>query len=278
MQVNLHLLLYMTTRSGRNYKVGIEMANEGIENLMKALIEDRKFREAQYEDERRRQLQASETLMREQMEVMRKLVEDSRKAVETRTPADQERAGREGEAKLVKLSEQDDIEAYLTTFERVMRAYEIKEEQWAVKLAPYLTSKAQLAYAAMKAEDTDSYTCLKEAILRHYDISEETYSRRFREAVKKEEETVSELTVRLTDLLQKWTKGCKTVEDVRDMVVKEQLLDALLRELKIWLAERKPNTSQDAAELADTYLRARSRVRNTGCRTCATQVLFSVRR
>ena len=62
--------------------------------------------------------------------------------------------------------------------------------------------------------------------------------------------------MRLTDL-QKWTKGCKTVEDVRDMVVKEQLLDALPRELKIWLAERKPNTSQDAAELADTYLRAR---------------------
>ena len=62
--------------------------------------------------------------------------------------------------------------------------------------------------------------------------------------------------MRLTDL-QKWTKGCKTVEDVRDMVVKEQLLDALPRELKIWLAERNPNTSQDAAELADTYLRAR---------------------
>ena len=42
--------------------------------------------------------------------------------------------------------------------------------------------------------------------------------------MKKEEETVSELTVRLTNLLHKWTKGCKTVEDVRDMVVKKQLL------------------------------------------------------
>ena len=133
---------------------------------MKALIEDRKSQEAQYEDERRQlALQASETLMREQMEVMRKLVEDSRKATETRTPSDQERAGREGEAKLVTLSEQDDIEAYLTTLKRVMRVYEIKEERWTVKIAPYLMGKAQLAYAAMKAEDTDSYSCLKEAIL-----------------------------------------------------------------------------------------------------------------
>ena len=140
---------------------------------MKVLIEDRKSRDAQFEEERKRQLQAAElekAQMREQMEMLRKLVEDSRRTEETRTPAG--RAGKEGEAKLVKLSEQDDIEAYMTTFERVMRAYEIKEERWAVKLAPYLTGKAQLAFAAMRAEDTGSYRCLKDAILRRYDISE----------------------------------------------------------------------------------------------------------
>eukprot|EP00731_Ephydatia_muelleri_P021055 Em0013g782a len=240
------------------------MGEQGIADLMKVLIEDRKSRDAQFEEERKRQLQAAElekAQMREQMEMLRKLVEDSRRTEETRTPAGQ--AGKEGEAKLVKLSEQDDIEAYLTTFERVMRAYEIKEERWAVKLAPYLTGKAQLAYAAMRAEDTGSYRCLKDAILRRYDISEETYRRRFREAVKKEEETVSELTVRLNDLLQKWTKECKTVEDIRDMMVQEQLLDALPRELKIWVAERKPKTSKEAAELADNYLRARKNEHRT---------------
>ena len=82
-----------------------------------------------------------------------------------------------------------------------MRAYEINEERWAVKLALYVTGKAQLAFAAMRAEDTGSYCCLKDAILRRYDISEETYRQRFREVVKKEEETVSELTVRSNDLL-----------------------------------------------------------------------------
>ena len=114
------------------------MCDEGIADLMKVLIEGRKSRDARFEEERKRQLQAAElekAQMREQMEMLRKLVEDSRRTEETRTPAG--RAGKEGEAKLVKLSEQDDIEAYLTTFERVMRAYEIKEERWAVKLAPY---------------------------------------------------------------------------------------------------------------------------------------------
>lgn len=38
----------------------------------------------------------------------------------------------EDQDKLVKFTELDDIEAYLTTFKRVMRAYEVKEEWWAV--------------------------------------------------------------------------------------------------------------------------------------------------
>ena len=74
-----------------------------------------------------------------------------------------------------------------------MRAYEVKEKRWAVKLAPQLTGKAQQAYAAMKVEDAGTYRLLKEAILRRYDISEETYRQRFRDAERKDSESVSEL-------------------------------------------------------------------------------------
>eukprot|EP00731_Ephydatia_muelleri_P036433 Em0254g5a len=139
------------------------------------------------------------------MEMLTRLVGESRQVEETRTNVSQ--GSKEGEAKLVKSTVQDDIESYLITFERVMRAYEVKENRWAVKLAPQLTGKAQQAYAAMRAEDAGTYQLLKVAILRRYDISDETYRQRFREtAVKKEDETVSELAVRLDDLLQKWTK------------------------------------------------------------------------
>ena len=143
-----------------------------------------------------------------------------------------------------------------------MRAYEVKENRWAVKLAPQLTGKAQQAYAAMRAEDAGTYQLLKEAILRRYDILDETYRQRFRETVKKEDETVSELAVRLDDLLQKWTKDCKTVAEVRDLMVREQLLNALPRDLKIWVSERKPKTSTEAADMADNYVRARKQERD----------------
>ena len=189
--------------------------------------------------------------MREQLVMLCRLVEswqgDEERPPATRTTSESE----------VKLSEQDDIESYLTTFERIMRAYEVKEERWVVKLAPQLTGKAQQAYAAMKVEDAGTYRLLKEAILRRYDISEETHRQRFRDAERKDSESVSELAVRITDLFLKWTKSCKSIDEIRDLMVMEQLLHTLPSEIKVWVTERKPKTSTEAAEMSDNYLRAR---------------------
>ena len=44
----------------------------------------------------------------------------------------------EKDVQLLRLTEKDVIETYLTTFERVMEAYEIEKSRWAFKLAPYL--------------------------------------------------------------------------------------------------------------------------------------------
>ena len=51
--------------------------------------------------------------------------------------------------RLTKLMDSDDIEAYLTTFERMMGAHEVDCMKWAYLLAPQLTGKAQKAYATM---------------------------------------------------------------------------------------------------------------------------------
>ena len=63
---------------------------------------------------------------------------------------------------LTKLGENEDIEAYLTTFERLMTVYKVPQERWAVKLAP---QRAQQAYAAMATADAGVYSEVKKAIL-----------------------------------------------------------------------------------------------------------------
>jgi len=77
--------------------------------------------------------------------------------------------------KIANLSDQDDIEAYLVTFERLMEAYEISKQCWAFKLVPQLSGHAQQACSSMPSEQCGDYSEVKVAILHHYDITKETY-------------------------------------------------------------------------------------------------------
>ena len=127
----------------------------------------------------------------------------------------------------------------------------------AVYGVPQLTGRAQQAYATLDPSDAQSYNGVKAAILRRY-INEETYKKRFRALKFKHGQSPTELVTRLSDIAGKWLKACKTIEDVQDAVVKEQLLSALPDDVRVWVSERKPNTATEAGQLAEDYLKARS--------------------
>ena len=101
--------------------------------------------------------------------------------------------------KLTKLTESEDIEAYLTTFERMMQVYEVDESRWAYKLAPQLTGKSQQAYTALKAEEATRYKEVKVGILQWYDF---TYRQRFRMTRRKEGESYKEMGIHLKIFLR----------------------------------------------------------------------------
>ena len=103
-------------------------------------------------------------------------------------------------ATIPKLEDGDDIEQYLTTFERLATAYRWPRAEWAVQLVPYLTGKARSAYVAMDVNESMDYDNVKEAILAKYEINEEMYRQRFREPHIQPGETPRELYHRLKDL------------------------------------------------------------------------------
>ena len=220
------------------------------------LLEERARREEELREERHRREEETlrrEEAMRQQMDLLRGLIEGVQKQGETAAI----KLERDRDVKVTKLTEEDDIEAYLTTFERLMKAYDVREERWAFKLAPQLVGKAQQAYAAMNPDEAKDYAKLKKAILRRYDINEESYRQRFRSAVRKQGKTNRELAARLDDLADKWTQGCETKEELKDLVVLEQLVNTLPDEVRVWVKERKPKTSMEAGQLADDYIQAR---------------------
>ncbi|MGL5567473.1 MAG: retroviral-like aspartic protease family protein, partial [Plesiomonas sp.] len=164
------------------------------------------------------------------------------------------------EPKIQPLCETDDIEHYLTTFERIAEVCRWPREDWAIRLVPLLTGKARSAYVAMDVADAGEYAQVKEAILKKYSINHETYRQRFRDMEVLEEETPKELYVRLKDLYQKWVKPAEsTIQDIGEAIILEQFLRMLSPELQTWIKEHDPSTAEEAARLADVFVAARRR-------------------
>ena len=205
------------------------------------------------EEERRGRLQ-EERIRREeserQLEVMARMLERTNDRRAGREP-------RERDVQLVRLVESNDIATYLTTFERTMGAYEVDKARWAFKLAPYLSGRAQQAYASLTAEEAAEYETLNATILRRYDITEETYRQKFRGLKKEASDSYKELSSKLLDTARKWLQECRSVEEVMDAVVRKQLLSNMPTSLQIWVRERKPKSSKEASDMADCYVQAR---------------------
>ena len=207
----------MSTRSGARYKsvamdgrqdsgakeeaamtaataTGAEGGAVPLTELFRLLMEDRRLREGELAEERKRREEEAarhERERREQMDVLARLVETAgaRVAVtgeETDGGGGERSSGGRGKVVLTKYVEGDDVEAYLTTFERVMAVHRIDSSLWVVHLAPQLTGRAQQAYAALPAEKAGDYKEVRAAILRRYDVSPETYRQKFPSARKRD--------------------------------------------------------------------------------------------
>ena len=186
-----------------------------LADILQLMMEDRKQRDVEMKEERKRHEETVERLL----EKLDKVSTRSLDSVDTRHI-------------LSKLTEEDDIEAYLTTFERMMEGHSIEKAKWSYRLAPNLTGRAQQAFAALPQADVKDYDKLKEAILVRYNVNQKTYRQRFRSSKRKPEESHEELVTRLSDICVKWTKSCSTVAEVCQVMVMEQFLNGLFPEFR----------------------------------------------
>ena len=223
--------------------------------------EERKRREEEFAEERerherdaavereRRERESEEhlLLMQRQVETLEHLVAHARERemATPRTP------------KLTKLSDQDDVEAYLTTFERIMVVFEVDRARWAHMLAPQLTGKAQKAFAAIDDALAGDYDVLKAAILKRYNITAETHRQRLRTVAQNADKCYRELVTRVMELTHMWTKEATTAQEVREFVAIEQLVNSMPEDVRWRVQEQRPKTCAEAGELADAYEQAR---------------------
>ena len=77
----------------------------------------------------------------------------------------------------------------------MVKAHGVEQDKRVATLAPQLTGKARLAYAAMNDADARGYDRVKAVIFQSY--NEETYRQRFCGVQPKENETLVELVIRV---------------------------------------------------------------------------------
>jgi len=165
---------------------------------------------------------------------------------------------------LHKYTDSENIEVYLTAFEKVCKIQDWEEATWSKYLPPLLSGRSFSAYSRLSVDDSRIYSKVKEALLQAYQISPEVYRSRLRSIKKDHNETYLELSYRIDESLRRWVaseKAC-TVEELLALLSKEQFLRALPLDLKLYVADRQPVNATDAAKIADLYTANRSHLRD----------------
>uniref|UniRef100_H3A3U6 SCAN box domain-containing protein n=1 Tax=Latimeria chalumnae TaxID=7897 RepID=H3A3U6_LATCH len=131
-------------------------------------------------------------------------------------------------------------------------------DQWVVRLVPYLTGKAQIAYGNLDPAQATDYDYVKRTILRRCDICGEMYWQRFRTLQYKHGDQPRDIYIRLKDLFYKWIQPeRKTVYELAERMIMEQFLQVLPEDVQVWVREHRPESGERAIALAEDYQLAR---------------------
>ena len=153
----------------------------------------------------------------------------------------------------------DDLDAYLQRFERFATTAKWEKTGWASKLSALLSGRALEVYSRLSEEAAQDYDRVKLALMKRYDLTEDGYRRKFRASKPEVDESPEQFIVRLDRYLLRWLELSNTersFEGLKDLIVKEQFIDACPKELAIHLRERAPETLVQIAKIADQYLEA----------------------
>ncbi|GFO20030.1 hypothetical protein PoB_004653500 [Plakobranchus ocellatus] len=154
------------------------------------------------------------------------------------------------------------FDIWLTRFERFAESNGWSREKWSLSLCALLTGRALDCYERLSAEQAKDYDKVKEALLKWYDLTEDGYRRKFRTCKPAEGESPDMFIVRILTYLDRWielSKTDKSYEKLKDLIVREQFMDACPEDLATSLREKDLHTPERVAKGADLFLKARNK-------------------
>ncbi|KAM9717937.1 uncharacterized protein ACNS7B_021418 isoform 1-T1 [Menidia menidia] len=176
-------------------------------------------------------------------------------AVEKRTaapPGDPAIAG----IQMGRLTERDDPQSFLGTFEATASACGWPEGEWAVRLLPLLSGEAQTAALGLPAASRGRYPEVQRAVLDRLGLSAEDQRRRFREAQLGPDGRPFGFAQQLRDAATRWLQPGEAAGEQRlvEAVVLEQFVAGLPAATSDWVRCHRPAGLAAAVTLAEDHL------------------------
>ncbi|XP_070182462.1 uncharacterized protein [Littorina saxatilis] len=230
---------------------------EGIAQKQREM-EEKKLGEAREEAQKQRdfeeaKVQRMERMESERIDEMKKLQDEAQRHAERleEQRANNQRAhqkARDGMVESTKVTlpafdeNKEDIEAYLTKFERFAEELDWDQTTWARRVSTKLNVKATTLIGDMSKEDARDYQLVKKELLRGFRCTAESYREKFRAARRKSEETFSTYVSRITRYLHSWmdlAEKQRTYKDLFDLVLLEQLLTGIPQSVATFIRQSK---------------------------------------
>ena len=146
----------------------------------------------------------------------------------------------------------EDIKNFLDAFEITMQLQEIEEDQWRLQLAPLLQGRARAVYGHLK--ELTTYRELKGALLKHFKVTPEAKRINFCEAKWTEDQEPEDYIKKKSKLIRWWLTPDEGLHQVIHKVLVEDLLNNLLRDMKIWIKHHQPENEEWVSERMQIYL------------------------
>ncbi|XP_072178202.1 uncharacterized protein [Diadema setosum] len=164
------------------------------------------------------------------------------------------------------------------TMEEARMQFELEKMRMQVRLAELENAKLEIERKGTNAgsfgvdggirrmpmykegEDVDVFLRAFEKMAQLNEWPREAYRVKFRELKVDRDETYTEFSVKLTDLLGRWLQGAGALNDLdrlKEEILKEQMLKQVPFDLRVWLRDHEPDTLGDMARLADQYVISR---------------------
>ena len=150
----------------------------------------------------------------------------------------------------------DDIDSYLYRFEANATAQGFNRDIWPLVLSSHLEGAALSLYHSLADGGSLTYESLRENLCKKFRCTAEGYRKRYRDAKPSADESFDIYSVELKRLLDRWItlgKVEKTFEGVVDMLLSEQLMQSVCKDLKVFLIEKNSTSFEDKVAAAESF-------------------------